>query len=174
MNLILLAVMISTASFCFFNFNFLMKNVKGSIITNSLCSAGSELIANLTSGFILQKYGPRRSFLWLYVSSLIGTILLIAAITNDQLGLLIIFIPLAKFGCAAAFNMCFIANVQLIPTLFASTVFGICNVISRSITIAAPLVAEMPGSAPLIINAIAVTIAAMVATRFAEKQPRYI
>lgn len=32
MNMCVIAVMLSTASFCFFNFNFLMKNVKGSII----------------------------------------------------------------------------------------------------------------------------------------------
>ena len=130
--------MLSTASFSYFNFNFLMKNVKGSIVINSLGSGLSELAADLISGYIFTFLGPRKAFALMYLSALFGSLLLIYAISMDYLDLLIIFIPLAKFGCAASFNMCFIANAQLIPTLFASTVFGLCNCLSRAVTIMAP------------------------------------
>lgn len=137
-NTFILALMATTASFCFYNFNFLMKNVEGSLIHNTMASATSELVGDLVSGVLYMKLGPRYAFSLSYAISFVGSICLILLMDSEQYDLLPFFIPLAKFGVAAAFNMCFIAAVQLIPTIFASTVFGISNVFARTITILAP------------------------------------
>ena len=63
-----------------------------------------------------------------------------------------VFITMAKFGISAAFNMIFIASVQLIPTIVAASVFGYCNVLARLMTVLSPIVAELDYPLPLYIN----------------------
>lgn len=53
-----------------------------------------------------------------------------------------LYVTIAKFGVAASFNIVYLVAVGLIPTMFASTVFGFCNVAARFVTIAAPIIAE--------------------------------
>jgi hypothetical protein len=85
------------------------------------------------------KTGPKLGFCSMYFVSLIGSILLLYTMKNKNLHH---FIPLtlmiSKFGVSAAFNMSFIASVQLIPTIFTATVFGYCNVMARLATVLAP------------------------------------
>ena len=68
---------------------------------------------------------------------------------------------MAKFGISAAFNMVFLASVQLIPTIVAASVFGYCNVLARAITVLAPIVAELDYPLPLYINIFAAISAAI-------------
>ena len=49
----------------------------------------------------------------------------------------------AKFGIAACFNLVYVANQHLFPLIAVATSFGVCNVVSRIVTIFAPDVAEM-------------------------------
>ena len=82
-----------------------------------------------------------------------------------SISLIPIFIVFAKFGISAAFNMTFIASVQLIPTIIAASVFGYCNMVARTITILSPLVAEIVYPVPLVIN-ICAAFLALVASQF--------
>lgn len=79
-NFIILMIILSVSSFCFFCINFQMKNVQGSIITNTLASQSSELVADLVGGIIYFKIGARLSFTMAYIFSIAGSILLIFAI----------------------------------------------------------------------------------------------
>jgi hypothetical protein len=54
-----------------------MKYVEGSLIKNTLISQVAELSANIISGIIYAKFGPRLGFTSMYALSLVGSILLI-------------------------------------------------------------------------------------------------
>jgi len=49
----------------------------------------------------------------------------------------------AKFGIASMFNIVYIANAHIFPTLFSATALGVCNFAARLATIFAPLTAEI-------------------------------
>ena len=127
-----------------------MKYVDGGLIKNTLISQFSELTADLVSGIIYYKFGPRFAFTIMFCISIFGSILLMLFWTN--LELIPVLIILAKFGISASFNMVFIASVQLIPTIVAASVFGYCNVSARLITVLSPIVAELDYPLPLYIN----------------------
>jgi hypothetical protein len=59
------------------------------------------------------------------------------------------FLLLARFGISASFNICYLSNATLFPTLFSVTSVGICNAGARMTTIAAPMVAEIRGKTPI-------------------------
>ena len=61
--------------------------------------------------------------------------------------------------------VCYISSVQLVPTIFAASVFGVCNVSARTITILSPMVAEIDYPVPLIVIMSACGIA-MIASNF--------
>lgn len=48
-----------------------------------------------------------------------------------------------------AFNMVFIASVELIPTIFAATVFGYANVVARLVTMMSSIIAEKEYPLPI-------------------------
>jgi hypothetical protein len=51
----------------------------------------------------------------------------------------------------ATFNLCYLANAQIFPAIFAGTTFGICNIGAKLITILAPLIAELDPPIPMIL-----------------------
>ena len=104
----------------------------------------------MVGGYIYHRLGPKIAFPTMYAVSALGTALLLVFWTNSSL--VPIFIVLSRFGIVAAFNMCYIFGVQLIPTIFAASTFGICNAVARITTTSAPVIAEIAYPAPLIVN----------------------
>ena len=70
---------------------------------------------------------------------------------------------LSRFGTSAAFNLVYLANSAIFPTLFCSTAMGIANIIARIVTIGAPMAAEIPGHTPILISSIITGIATVLA-----------
>ncbi len=60
-------------------------------------------------------------------------------------------ISLARGGVKVAFDVCYLANSLLFPTIFAGTVYGFCNFGAKSATVLAPLIAEVEPPKPMII-----------------------
>ena len=118
-----------------------MKNVEGYLVTLTIVSQVAEFCANLAGGVVYDKFGPKMGFLSMFIISIIGSVLLF--IYHDDLGLIPIFVALAKFGISATFNECYIGFVKLIPAIFVSSVFGLCNFPARFVTVLAPQVAEL-------------------------------
>lgn len=137
-----------------------MKNVKGSLISNTLASQGAEFFANVFSGVIYNALGAKQSFVTSYIVSIVGSLLLLRYI--DDTNLIFIFIIMAKFGISSAFTISFIASVQLIPTIFAASVFGYCNFSARIVTMMSSIVAELDEPTPLVISASSALGAALV------------
>lgn len=96
------------------------------------------MFANALSGVIYFKIGARLGLSFSLIFSMIGSIVLVYLFKINNQEYIPIFISVGKMGIAAALNMCFIANMQLIPTIFSATIFGLCNVMARLMTILAP------------------------------------
>ena len=58
--------------------------------------------------------------------------------------------------------MSFIASIQLVPAIFAATIFGYCNVTARILTMGSSVIAETDYPYPLIIVITAASTAAVV------------
>ena len=52
-------------------------------------------------------------------------------------------VAVANFGVTAGQNACYISSLELFPTLFSGTAFGLCNFIARLCTLFASQFAEM-------------------------------
>ncbi len=70
---------------------------------------------------------------------------------QNSVFLMPIFVGVARIGISAGFNLIYLMNAEVFPTLFAATAMGICNLLARIITILSPQVAEMPGATPMVI-----------------------
>lgn len=171
-NSIVLAILMSISSFCFFLINFSMKKIKGSLIKNTLTSQAAEFTADLTSGLVYFLIGPKKAFVIMYLLSMTGIVLL--TIYYDDVDLIPIFIIMGKYGISSTFNMVFIAYMQLIPTIFTSSVFGIGNFTARMLSAFSPLFAEMSYPVPLVLNIAACFIASVSSFFLKEKLPRFI
>ena len=140
-----------------------MKNVNGSLIRNTIASQSAELIGNALGGVVFSYLGLIPGFTTSYILAIVGTVLLIIYWQHEDL--ILIFIMFAKFGTCCAFNMTFIASVELIPAIFATSAFGFANAVARIVTILSPLIAELDPPLPLKIN-VGVTLFAILVTQF--------
>jgi hypothetical protein len=61
-----------------------------------------------------------------------------------------IFLGLIRVGIVCAFNLVYLANVDVFPTLFAATALGFCNFFARLFTVMSPQIAERPPPLPMI------------------------
>jgi len=68
-----------------------------------------------------------------------------------------------RFGVSGSFNICYLANAQLFPSIFAGTAIGICNFFAKMSTVIAPLLAEVPDPAPMSVFAVLTGLAAITA-----------
>ena len=66
---------------------------------------------------------------------------------------------MAKFGISATFNMSYIAFVQLIPTRYNTTAFGLTNAVGRLLTFGSPIIAEQVYPIPEAACIIALSVA---------------
>lgn len=62
-----------------------------------------------------------------------------------------LFCMIARIGISSLFNLIYVSNVDLFPTLFAATAMGICNFLARIFTILSPQIAELEGSLPMVL-----------------------
>ena len=59
-----------------------------------------------------------------------------------------------KFGVAGAFSISYLACQDLFPAIYRSIVFEICNLVARSFSILAPMLAEVKDPIPMTVFAI--------------------
>ena len=133
---------LTASSFCFFLLAFLMKHQGGSITINTISSQSAEFFANICSSFIFVLAGPKIGFFGLFTTCAIGAFVLMIANEAGDTTLMPICISICKFGIAASFCMCYLAYVTITPTVLSATMFGLGNVIARTTTVMAPLLAE--------------------------------
>lgn len=81
------------------------------------------------------------------------------------------FVLLVRFGSSLNFTSCYIIQIDLFPTLFLGASFGICNVFARTVSIGAPLAAEIPEPYPIVIFCVISGIALLVSFLIIEEKP---
>ncbi len=81
---------------------------------------------------------------------------------STSIGLAPVIIPFLKIGMGASFDLVYLANVDVFPTMFSGSAVGICNFIGRACTIMAPQVAERSPPYPMLVVVTMSTIGALV------------
>lgn len=116
--------------------------------------------------------GPRKGFVLLFSLSLIASFGLIFFHESEFLTLVFVFIN--KVGITGSYVIVYIAFIKLIPNLYNSSVFGICNFTARIITICAPIVAEQKHPIPIVTNIGFLILGIIMALFLVEKLPKAI
>ena len=168
-NLIIMVSVWIASSFDFYLLNFQMKNIKGNIFLNTFTSSLSELPAIIISGFMYKKIGMKITLIsWFSIALTGGLCLLILGNANENL--IPVFVLFAKAGVSATFNLCYLANAQIFPAIFAGTAFGICNIGAKLTTILAPLMDEAKPPVPMILFCLTAIVAGTLSF-FIKKAP---
>lgn len=150
LNLILMAYLWTAASVTYFLVGYLLKYLPGGIFLNTYSSSGSELVAYIVGGLAYKYLGLKRSFVFAFTISALGGLLIMFWGYKDT-SLMPYFIIPAKFGVSAAFCLVYVANVDVFPTLFAATAFGICNFFARGASTLSSELAERSPPLPMIV-----------------------
>ena len=112
------------------------------------------------SGILLEYAGLRLSFFLSFAISLSGSVIYIVLESKEAIVIAIVVL-LAKFGLGGAFNIVFLATSKLYPAIFASTVFGICNIFARLLSILSPIIAEEKEPVPILVFLVLASIATL-------------
>ncbi|CDW90392.1 UNKNOWN [Stylonychia lemnae] len=165
--LIMICAWIGT-SFNYYLINFQLKYIKGDFFVNVITASITDMIACFLSGILYQTLGIRVVLVSCFLISLSGGFFLL--IFQNFISIIPVFILLARFGVSASFNICYLANATIFPTIFAGTAFGICNTFAKVATIISPFLAEVEAPVPM---AVFCTITGVVAvlTYFLQTEP---
>ena len=130
----------------------------------------SEIAANASAVFLLEKFGPRRSLKIAFGISCIGGLMItLYGLQNQDSLSFLVQIMFAKFGISCSFCIVYVINVKIFPTLFAATAFGFCNFIARLMTMLSPLVGQLDQPTPMV-SFIVTTAIACVMSSFLREQ----
>lgn len=150
-NLLIFIYLFVAASFDYYLITFNMKYIPGNVFVNTIVSSLAEAISTYLAGALRAAMGPRYSLTISFALCCIASILLaIAESRKDWIQDIPPIILAAKFGISAAFGLLYMCTSHFFDSKFMGTVFGICNVIARSFTILAPMVAEADFPTPVI------------------------
>lgn len=137
-----MAIIWALTQSCYYLIIYQLKYFKGDLYTNGIVSAISEVVACITSSFIKEALGLKKSFIFAYTLMLVGQGC-VMFISTDNKNFLAGFILTAKFGVAMAGNLMYLANAQIFPVTIVATTIGICNVACRTSSMFSPLIAEL-------------------------------
>lgn len=146
-NLVMMILCWGSVSFSFFVLSFFMKYMPGNIYLNSIVS-GFSCIAFLFSGPMSKRFDIKwilcMSFALAFMSSItLAFLTQISWIDPDHPESFSMIILLTRCGINLAFCMVFVIHTELFPTSFLGTSYGICNFFCRTLTLLAPIVAEI-------------------------------
>lgn len=143
-NLTMMILVWVASSFTFFLLSFLVKYMPGDIYFNSIIS-GLSCSVMLVEGFIQDKMGSKGGMIASLSLACLATLTLCLFVHGtDQILLYAFIVFLAKTGGSLAFGFAYAIHIEIFPSHFVISTFGICNFFCRGLTIFAPIVAEVP------------------------------
>lgn len=127
-----------------------LKYIPGNIFNNNLMSAITDIPIAMLGGYVYHRFGVKTALTGAFTLAVTGGVLiLIFSEANPD------FVPymlsLAKGGIKITFDICYLANSIIFPTIFAGTAFGLCNLGAKIATILAPMLAEVDPPVPMIV-----------------------
>lgn len=143
-----------TSSFSYYLINFYFKYLPGSVYTNAVVNSLSEAAAQTFSIILLKFMSVKKGFAFSFILCGISCMVVVFAEATGSDRLIPIAILGAKIGVSSAFCYLYFSMVEFFDSGNLGLVLGLCNVVSRLFTIAAPMVAEFEDPAPMISCAI--------------------
>lgn len=170
-NLLLMTVCWVSTTFMYFLVIFLVKYLPGNFFINQIVS-GFSCFGYLLAPLLANKFDNRKIIILGYIVSLIFLIvmLIVEYATINAVVYSFIFL-LFKCGVSLSFLSLFVIHYDLFETQFIATSYGICNIVSRLITLGAPITAEMSNSKIPIYIMLLMNILALVAAYFLKLNP---
>ena len=143
----------SFSSFAFFLIPFFITNMKiGDIYVSLLSSEIAELVACILIVFITKMASLINALTFFCTLISIGSVLMVFLKQGENASLFTaILIFIVNFGIVCAFDLAYLINPTLFPTILLATVYGCCNALGRFVTIFAPVIGKWPEPLPLII-----------------------
>jgi len=112
----------------------------------------------------------------LFLFTAIGSFPVIFSVTASQTYIDVV-VPICLFlmnmGTSMTFGNLYMSHMDVFPIVFNSTSMGICNILARSITITAPIVAEVEEPVPEIIFTTLSFIAAVMSVFIRKKTKNF-
>lgn len=149
-NLIVMSWMWVASNVCYNIINFYMKYIPGSEYLNFTLAGISEILGHIFVGVLFRHLGPRMSYIIGFAVATAGSVVLIWQ--NKFVGntaLIASTVLMAKFGASICLCTCYVATPFIFPVVICGTAFGICNLFGRTLSIAAPIIAELKIPLPM-------------------------
>lgn len=83
---------------------------------------------------------------------------------TSEIVLYSVVLLLAKAGAELAFGFVTLIHLELFPTSFIVTSYGICNIVCRMVTMFAPIVAEIPNQGVILTFMVGANSIGLIAT----------
>ena len=80
-----------------------------------------------------------------------------------------VLILMMNLGAVCSFDIAYLINPELFPTVMLASAYGACNIFGRLITIGSPLVAKLSNPKPVLILMIYSIVAIILSTRLVKK-----
>ena len=106
-----------------------LQRFPGNVYGNAIINGVVEIIAVMTSNYIMDAFGKRRAFILAF--SLTGSFMTLQGFSADFPRLTTLNIAASKFGISAAFNLVYIMVGEMFPSAAKNTVLGICIITER-------------------------------------------
>ena len=159
-----MAIVWSFGSFAFFLVPYYLSQMKANIYYLSLATEVAELLGSVICIFIARMIDLRRA---LFICCMVVTAGCIAMIfftkaeddkKDEKPELMDNLLPaglimLTNLGVVISFDVAYLINADIFPTIVLATAYGVCNVFSRFITITSPVAARIQAPIPLIVLA---------------------
>ena len=132
--------------------------------------SGFSAIGYLVVPMISYKLDNRRIMLIGYIISIVFLVLMLLAEVGDfestgEVAYSLVFF-LFKCGVSMVFISLFVIHQDLFHTKYLATSYGICNTVSRVVTLGAPIIAEIPNRTVPVGLMLALNIIALIAAYF--------
>jgi len=128
------------ASMLYYFMSYYLIYLPGNTYNNTYASGGAEIVATLFGGFLIKVCNARWAFFTSNMIALLGglCILFLGTPYEDWMPA---FVIIAKFGVSSTYMLVYAVTIDLFPTLFSATAFGVCNFVANMTTIVSPYVA---------------------------------
>lgn len=171
-NLILLTLVWTSATFNYYMINLQVKHFPGHITLNVLVLMGTDVPASILSGFLFSRYPVKTLFLIFYaMQSIAGISILLLVKSSSPMWLFPVLVSIARFGDTSCYAGIWIAHPRMFPTLFSVTSMGVASFFSRGFVILAPMVAEIAYPIPIIVFVCLTTTSGLTSMFLIENEP---
>ena len=160
-NLFLMIFFWIASSFSVTLLSYNSKKISGNFFLNNLTASLFDVPIAIIGGYLYHKFGLKPNFFAFFLIGFLGHFSIVL-FSEKFPNLVPIMLTFAKGGVKVTYDLCFLGNSFLFPSIFAATTFGFCNAGAKMTAIFAPILAEFDAPVPLSVNSGLTLIAAII------------